>query len=180
MGALNVKDNVTMKHKEYFDRYFDLNPDSPTGIVYKGTDSPAGWKQKERNGYQWVIARKCQTGKGCKQFLWSVPKVIYEITHDVVLNGHQMVTHIDGNKDNLKPDNLKKVPYSLSEKQKLRNIAFNQYQNVVLSRLNPDYFKHPSEWSDPKALEALELEKQKRQRGESRIYQGIGMNRKWI
>ncbi|EKA7615238.1 hypothetical protein OL383_004423 [Salmonella enterica] len=169
-----------MKNEEYFDRHFEINPESPTSIYYKGTTIPAGWKQKDRDGYQWVVTRHCQIPGGRKQFIWCLTKAIYEKTHGVTLRRNQMVIAIDGNRDNLHPDNLKVVPFSIHVKQKERNTAFYAFRNVVLKRSNPDYFKDPKDWTDPEALQAIEDEKRKRKNGESAARIGTGLKAKWI
>ncbi|EKE9051045.1 HNH endonuclease, partial [Salmonella enterica] len=114
-----------------------------------------------------------------KQIIWPLKNVIYEKTRGEPLKPGLMVAHIDGNRDNLHPDNLTTTRYDLHRFQKERKFLFDTFRNVILSKENPDYFKDPADWKEPASLAALEAEKQKRADGISISYNGVGKARKW-
>lgn len=168
-----------MKNIDVIERYFTLNPESPTGFYYKNTTIPAGYKHKAKDGYMWVLKRKAPTKRGYKQFMFSLDRVIYEMTHGVEVKRNQMISHIDGNKDNHKPENLKLIRDNRHVKQREKNTAFIAFRNVILPKTNPDYFKDPQDWTDPEALAALERERELRAQGISKITNRLGNVPTW-
>lgn len=168
-----------MKNKDIFDRYYTFDPESPTCFYNIGTKEPAGYKQKVKNGYVWVIQKNAQTGRGRKTFMWVIPRIIYEIVHNVTLKPNQLITHKDLNKDNLHPDNLVLSNFHNSITTKQQKIAYDNYRTVKIPRYNPDYFKDPKDWTDPIALERLNAEKAKRDRGESVPSRPVGKPAIW-
>ncbi|EHY6648624.1 hypothetical protein K4M64_004522 [Salmonella enterica] len=169
-----------MKHKEIFDKYFTLDPDSPTGIYYKGTDYPAGYKQKSHGNYVWVVSRRGKIKGISRLITWSLPRVLYELSHNVEIDNGTMISYVDGNRDNLSIDNLIALPMNRRTQQQERNLAFDNYRNVILSRLNPDYFKDPKDWTNPEALAALDMERERRKQGISKKCETLGAPQKWI
>ncbi|EGN9856573.1 hypothetical protein IS360_003594 [Salmonella enterica] len=154
-----------MKNKDVFLKYFKLDESSPTYITVLATGKPAGHKQKTRHkgGYVWVVKKHCRTESGRKQFMWSIPKVIYELTNNVELTSKDFIYHIDGNKDNLQRYNLTVSHGGDQYRRQAEKIeAYNAYRNVILPTDSPDYFKDPSEWTTPEALELLAKEKESR------------------
>ncbi|EGN4266580.1 hypothetical protein IHZ75_004382 [Salmonella enterica] len=160
-----------MKYKELFTRLYYLDSTSPTGIRKSWNDEPAGHKQKSRhgNGYFWVIKDLFQFEDGSKkQVNYQLANCLYEMLTGHELTRNEMIYYKDVNKDNLNPVNIsvgKIDPYEL-KKYKLH--AYENFRNVILPKSNPDYFKDPKDWTDPAALEALEIEKTKRATGESK------------
>lgn len=146
-----------------FFKRFEYNPESPTCFYYKGTTKPAGYKDRKRNSYQWLIDTQFMVKSKRTTFTWSLPKVIFEVSRGIELNdSYMMVYHLDGDKDNNHPDNLALRSLSTKPKREENVKAYHEFKNVLISKENSDYFKHPSQWSNPESLEALAREKQLR------------------
>ncbi|EBW7358877.1 hypothetical protein E2L92_21970 [Salmonella enterica subsp. enterica serovar Ibadan] len=168
-----------MKNKEIFDKYYVFDPESPTCFYKKGTKEPAGYKQKVKAGYAWVIQKNAQTGKGRKIFMWSIPRIIYEIVNNVTLKPNQFVTHKDLNKDNLHPDNLECGGFDFVLAAKQIRKAYDNFRTVIIPRYNDDYFKDPKDWTDPDAVLRLNVEKLRREKGESLPSRKVGKPQIW-
>lgn len=169
-----------MRHKEIFDKYFTYDTNSPTNFFYKGTNKPAGYKKKSKTvGYQWVIQRYANVGGIHTNIEWKLPRTIYEFANKTNLDRFTLTYHKDGNRDNLKPENIGVADnFIVRLKSDEIQTAFDNYRNVILSRTNPDYYKDPSEWTDPEAVALLAAEKQSR--GKTRRALGkAGRPRKW-
>ena len=158
-----------MKYKDLFTRLYYLDETSPTGIRKAWNDKPAGYKQRTRspNGYMWVIRDWFRFEDGTqKQIIYDLASCLYEMSTGYVLQKGESIYYYDVNKDNLNPVNMyvgKTDPYKQKE---LKRVAYENYRNVILPKTNPDYFKDPSEWTDPQALESLTEERRKRESGE--------------
>lgn len=170
-----------MNEKEIFNQRYDFNTDSPTMFYYKGTNIPVGYKASRGcNSYNWRISFPYYVGGKRKQANITLPNAVYEHVYGVKIKRNQMVTHIDGNKDNFHPDNLRLVMFNITEKQRLKNLAFDAYRNVILPRVNPDYYLDPADWTDPEALEMLKAERLKRATGESVVLNRVGNKQIWL
>ncbi|ELO6840395.1 hypothetical protein R0R95_004632 [Salmonella enterica] len=170
-----------MREKEKFQKLFKLDDNSPTGLALIRNGKPAGYKQPEKrnDSYSWVVKHDFCTDTGRKQIRWSLPLVLWELRTGEELSRSQMISYVDGNKNNLAPYNLTAERFSIERKQEFKNIAYDNYRNIVLPKLNPDYFKDPKDWTDPEALELLNKEKQRRAAGEGKTRNRIGRLRKW-
>ncbi|EGV5393316.1 hypothetical protein FER63_23375 [Salmonella enterica] len=97
-----------MKNKEIFEKYFKLDANSPTGVIWKDKGTPAGAKETH-SGYEYWYIKKfitVESGKPRKKYKWAIPKTIYELTHGVELTHKETVIYLDGNSKNFHPDNL--------------------------------------------------------------------------
>lgn len=159
-----------MKNRDIFESLFYLDETSPTGLRRKKDDEPAGEKQRSNigNGYLWVVMGHTYDHTGRKRrFLWTLPNCLYELHNGREVQRNEMISYLDDNKDNLSPDNLVLVPFSIDTKVNLKAVAWDHYRNVILPKASEDYYKDPSEWTTPEALEALSRERLKRENGES-------------
>ncbi|MFW3388142.1 UNVERIFIED_CONTAM: hypothetical protein RF648_19325, partial [Kocuria sp. CPCC 205274] len=137
-------------------------------FYHAGTKKPAGYKQYKHNGgYQWVLTHAMPRKDGTlRNVTHTLAKTIYELTTgDRVFTSRQQLTYLDGNMDNLKPDNLRKIRRSVLMSALDKRRAYSAFRNVKIKKTNPDYFKDPADWTDPEAVAALNAEKEKRLKG---------------
>lgn len=178
-----IKDDNEMKYKDLFTRLYYLDETSPTHIRKAWNDEPAGMKQPTKcaNGYIWIIKDWFQFEDGSKkQIVYDLAACVYEMATGYQLKPNETIYYHDVNKDNLNPVNMyvgKKDPRKLGEAKK---VAYENFRNVILPKSNPDYFKTPAEWTNPKALELLQAERNKRASGESQPpSKNYGRPQKW-
>lgn len=100
------KGNNKMKHKDIFDKYFKLDVNSPTGVIWKNTGEPAGSKETHSGLDYWYIMKIMTDNYKRKKYKWPIPRTVYELTHGVELARKYCVIFIDGNSENFHPDNL--------------------------------------------------------------------------
>ncbi|EMC1489650.1 HNH endonuclease [Salmonella enterica] len=170
-----------MRNREYFDDYFTFDTNSPTCFYHKGTKRPAGFKEKVLDdGYVWKISKRIYFRHIKKrQFAWQLDHLIYEFSTGKELPPRYMIQHIDGNKDNLRPENLRAIPRSNKVFREEKQRAFKDFKNVLLSRTSPEYYMNPKDWILPESLERLEDEKRKRATGESKLKENLGKVARW-
>ncbi|EOG8337661.1 hypothetical protein ACLIX5_004459 [Salmonella enterica subsp. enterica serovar Bredeney] len=167
-----------MKYEKEFNDRFVLDETSPTGLRERKTGAIAGEKQKANGytGYHWIV----RTTVNKKRIRWTLPHVLIELRTGQTLNKFQMVDYLDGNKDNLSAKNLVIVPKTTTKAETTHKVAFASYRNIILSRNNPDYYKDPTDWTDPASLAALAAEQEKRAKGESVATTKLGRPRLWL
>ena len=159
-----------MKYKDLFTRLYYLDETSPTHIRKAWDNKPAGWKQKtpHPNGYMWVLKDRFAFEDGTtKQINYDLAACIYEMATGYQIKPNEAIYYHDVNKDNLNPVNMyvgKKDPYKQKE---LKQVAYENFRNVILPKSNPDYFNDPKNWTDPEALAMLQAEREKREQGTS-------------
>lgn len=167
-----------MQYKDELLKQIALDPNSPTGLKWLKDGSAAGTKQPSWAGYVWVLRVTIPLADKSKRITYTLPRVLWELTHGTEPRKDQMIGYLDGDQDNLKADNMTLIPYSTWEAQKAQVKAWESYRNVILPKYNPDYFKAPADWTDPTALAALQDERNRRATGESAIKK-MGRPQKW-
>lgn len=150
-----------MHYLELWKTTLRYDPDSPTYLSYISTGLPAGIKVKNNGlhggpSYTWWFR--------WGDIRFNLKSVIYYLYHGVEAPQKMFIKPIDGDLDNLNPENFALYPKAQqrSINHRLNIEAYKQFKNVILPKDNPDYFKHPSEWTNPEAIAALEQEKANR------------------
>lgn len=151
---------------EYLKTILRYDPDSPTCLTFIKSGKVAGFKDKNnyKHGgasYTWYIRHKAVKV--------NLDRVVYSLYHNIEIPETLFVRLIDGDLDNHRPDNLALYPKrrkcTIMNQCNLK--AYAEFKTVILPKTNPDYFKHPKDWTDPEALAALEKEKEQRLSGHS-------------
>lgn len=98
-----------MKNEILFNQTFMYDETSPTGLRYRKNKNPAGKKVTNPDGYEhYTVTLK----RNNKYYCWSLPRVLFEIYHDVSLSPTLCIKFLDGDRDNLKISNLSVIPSS--------------------------------------------------------------------
>lgn len=146
-----------------------FDPSSPTCLRKRKNNQPAGikhYKPGSYSAYNWELVGYDREG-AVKQVRWPLMRSLYEYYYNVDLDPKVIVVPYDGDKDNFKIENLKLATRDHLLLHRINLKAWQQFKNVKLDYLNPDYFLHPCEWKHPVSLEALSIEIRLREKGES-------------
>ncbi|KJP43604.1 hypothetical protein SR70_04875 [Klebsiella aerogenes] len=172
-----------MKYKNLFTRLYYLDDTSPTGIRKSWNNEPAGIKQRTPHdgGYIWVIKDYFILDDGTRfQVTYDLARVLWELKTGYEPTRKEMIFYADGNKDNLSLYNLTCNDMNHYTRKRYKLAAYEAFRNVILPKANPDYYKDPKDWTDPRALEALEAERRKRAVGDSKPpFPRLGRPNKW-
>ncbi len=98
--------------KEYFDKYFQLDPESPTGLILKDSDTdfkaigkPCGYMKKPRSKSYWAVSKD--------NVEYYVHRIIYTLYYGD-FDPSLIINHIDGNGLNNRIENLELVTTRLN------------------------------------------------------------------
>lgn len=119
--------------KEYFDKYFQLDPESPTGLILKDSDTdfkaigkPCGYMKKPGSKSYWAISKD--------NIEYYVHRIVYTLYHGD-FDPNLIINHIDGNGLNNSIENLELVTLRLNSLEcKDSKNSTTGHNGVVLHR----------------------------------------------